>query len=125
MVNHLKNPVERMEAIEDLSAAIGDLHFIERDASEAILNPLLSRFEGKLDELKMSASRWKDALGFQLSVIRENPYSESKVRDACTALYEISSDIIDLADSLPGPLRKFREDLKELAVRLASACSVR
>lgn len=125
MVNHLKNPVERSEAIDDIATAEGDLHYIVMQSLQIGEEPFQARFEANLEEVRSSASRWKDALGFQLSVIKENPYNEGKVREACTALNEMSADMLDLAKSLPGPLGKIKEELRELAIRLSSTCSLK
>jgi hypothetical protein len=124
MVNRLKNQVERSDAMEDIVAAGAELRYLEAEAQRASADFGMSRFADKLDEIRGSASRWKDALGFQLTSIMGNPYNENKVQEACTAINEMCSDMIDLADALPDQLTSFKKEIKEIAMRIASTCSL-
>lgn len=125
MVHTLKNPIDRTAAISDIIAVAADLSYLETETRQASSEFRMDKFSEKLSEIRGSASRWRDAIHFQLENINENPYNENKVRDASAAMNEMSSDMIDLANSLSGPIGRFKDELKEIAVRLAKICSLK
>lgn len=125
MVHTLKNPIDRTAAISDIISVAADLSYLEGEVRQASIEFRMERYTEKLSEIRNSASRWRDAIHFQLENINENPYNENKVREASAAMNDMSSDMIDLANSLSGPLGRFKNELKDIAVKLAKICSLR